>query len=160
MDLSKLRELALKKEQYNDVKKEIENAEKEYKSYVYKLRDEVGNKLVDSLQRENKIFSNFRVKDIYFSLEYNCFSLTLQPIKGHYGEGYMTFTYKNMNLHIPILVEKSYEERCGVGDRYKLFFQDSSHARTSINITEMQKAWDIVCAMNLVDLNTIFKETK
>lgn len=160
MDLSKLRELALKKEQYNDIKKEIENAEKEYKSQLHTVRDKLGNSLMLSLYEENQIFSDFRLKDVRYTIDSNLFEVVLS-YKNMWDCGvYMTVIHNNLLLWIPMLVDNKREWGTSYGDRFRLFFQSNSNDQASLNITEIQKAWDNVCEKYQEDLNTLFKETK
>lgn len=160
MDLSKLRELALKKDQYNDIKKEIENAEKEYKSQLYKVRDELGNSIILSLSEENQIFSDFRLKDVRYTVDSNLFEVVLS-YKNMWDYGvYMTVIHNNLLLWIPMLVDNKRDWGTSYDDRFRLFFQSNSTERASLNITEIQKAWDNVCEMYREDLNTLFEENK
>lgn len=161
MDLSKLRELALKKEQYNDIKKEIERAERDYSSFLYKVRDELGQRILVSLVESNKVFADFSIKNVEFDVYTSLFKVILSYRGENWGSNVYFIVANNNNiLQIPALTYNDIAYKDSYISKYRLFFQKHAEDRKSLNITEIQQAWDNVCEKYQEDLNTLFKETK
>lgn len=156
MDWLKLRELSLKREQYADIKKEIQAVDKEYSDFIDEVKKDFGDMIISHLVSENQIFDCFRVSRIVCNTNHQLVEVVLKykDYPRDYGV-YFIVTHNNILLRIPVITD---EKVTDWGLQCLLFFQQHPNHPASLNITSIQKAWDLVCEKYKENFDILVKE--